>query len=151
MLEELGFRAPDAGREERGAGPVLGDARAVCGVLGRDRDPDSSLLADDFRSLAPGRRGSRRCAGGWSARTPRCAGFAEAIASPKAQLAPADKPRWFVACCRRAVGVGKTELAALVAAYLFGATDRMVRLDMSEYTIPWAAERLCGGDGEEGR
>src|SRR6185369_4348037 len=49
-------------------------------------------------------------------------------------------------------GVGKTELARSVAAYLFGAPDRMVRLDMSEYTDPWAAERLFGGDGtDDGR
>ena len=27
----------------------------------------------------------------------------------------------------------------------------MVRLDMSEYTDPWAAERLFGGGGDEGR
>jgi ATP-dependent Clp protease ATP-binding subunit ClpC len=38
-----------------------------------------------------------------------------------------------------------------VAAYLFGAPDKMVRLDMSEYTDPWAAERLFGGASEDGR
>src|SRR6185369_10123036 len=48
-------------------------------------------------------------------------------------------------------GVGKTELARSVAAYLIGATDRMVRLDMSEYTDPWAAERLFGAGNDEGR
>src|SRR4029079_9928537 len=48
-------------------------------------------------------------------------------------------------------GVGKTELARSVAAYLFGAPDKMIRLDMSEYTDPWAAERLFGGMGDEGR
>lgn len=39
-------------------------------------------------------------------------------------------------------GVGKTELAKQLARYLFGDADRMVRLDMSEYMLPWSASRL---------
>jgi ATP-dependent Clp protease ATP-binding subunit ClpC len=44
-------------------------------------------------------------------------------------------------------GVGKTELARALSQYLFGhgeQADRMVRLDMSEYAGPGAAERLVG-------
>jgi ATP-dependent Clp protease ATP-binding subunit ClpC len=44
-------------------------------------------------------------------------------------------------------GVGKTELARSISQYLFGHgddADRMVRLDMSEYAGPGAAERLLG-------
>ncbi|MFO0628178.1 MAG: AAA family ATPase [Polyangiales bacterium] len=45
-------------------------------------------------------------------------------------------------------GVGKTELARTIAHYLFGSEDRMVRLDMSEYMFPGAAQRLLAtGDG----
>jgi ATP-dependent Clp protease ATP-binding subunit ClpA len=49
-------------------------------------------------------------------------------------------------------GVGKTELARTAwRRYLFGAEERMVRFDMSEYTDVEAAERLIRGtDGAEG-
>ncbi|MBC7817445.1 MAG: ATP-dependent Clp protease ATP-binding subunit [Planctomycetaceae bacterium] len=51
-------------------------------------------------------------------------------------------------------GVGKTELAKAMSRYLFGAdrksaTTRLIRLDMSEYASPWAADRLLlRADGE---
>jgi ATP-dependent Clp protease ATP-binding subunit ClpC len=45
-------------------------------------------------------------------------------------------------------GVGKTELAKQLARYMFGSEDRMIRLDMSEYMMPGAAQRLLEvGDG----
>lgn len=42
-------------------------------------------------------------------------------------------------------GVGKTESTLTLAEYLFGARDRLIRLDMSEYGHPGAASRLIGG------
>nr|BCX01760.1 MAG: hypothetical protein KatS3mg041_1806 [Bacteroidota bacterium] len=46
--------------------------------------------------------------------------------------------------CLGPTGVGKTEFAKTVAAYLFGSPERMVRLDMSEY-MEWNSwERLIG-------
>jgi len=47
-------------------------------------------------------------------------------------------------------GVGKTELAKQIARYLFGADDRLVRVDLSEYMTPGSAARLLevgGGTG----
>lgn len=41
-------------------------------------------------------------------------------------------------------GVGKTELAKALAEYLFGSPDRMIRLDMSEFTELSSVERLIG-------
>jgi ATP-dependent Clp protease ATP-binding subunit ClpB len=41
-------------------------------------------------------------------------------------------------------GVGKTELAKALAAYLFDAEDSMVRIDMSEYMEKHAVARLIG-------
>ena len=49
-------------------------------------------------------------------------------------------------------GVGKTELARAMSRFLFGhgeQADRLLRLDMSEYAGPGAAERLLG-DGRGG-
>lgn len=41
-------------------------------------------------------------------------------------------------------GVGKTELARAISAGLFGSEDRLIRLDMSEYSHDWAVSRLVG-------
>jgi ATP-dependent Clp protease ATP-binding subunit ClpC len=49
-------------------------------------------------------------------------------------------------------GVGKTELSRSLARFLFGAaedSDRFVRLDMSEYSLPGSAERLISGPSGE--
>jgi ATP-dependent Clp protease ATP-binding subunit ClpC len=42
-------------------------------------------------------------------------------------------------------GVGKTELSKALARFLFGSAERMARFDMSEYTDPYAADRLIRG------
>jgi len=39
-------------------------------------------------------------------------------------------------------GVGKTELAKAMSRIMFGSESKMIRLDMSEYHLPWSAERL---------
>jgi hypothetical protein len=41
-------------------------------------------------------------------------------------------------------GVGKTQAAKALAAYLFGDADRLVRFDMNEYVEPGSAARLVG-------
>ena len=49
-------------------------------------------------------------------------------------------------------GVGKTELSRSIARFLFGAaedSERFVRLDMSEYSMPGSAERLISGPSGE--
>ncbi len=39
-------------------------------------------------------------------------------------------------------GVGKTELAKQLAAFMFGSPDRLIRADMSEYMVAGSAQRL---------
>ncbi|HSR96930.1 MAG TPA: AAA family ATPase, partial [Kofleriaceae bacterium] len=146
LLEDL-RAAHDVRRDARGAGPLLGEPELYAAFSWATGIP-IALLADD-RALAKSEVVSalRRRMVGQDAAVQR---VAEAICIAKARLAPADKPLASLLFVGPS-GVGKTELARSVAAYLFGAPDRMVRLDMSEYTDPWAAERLFGGDGEEGR
>jgi ATP-dependent Clp protease ATP-binding subunit ClpC len=147
MLEELRV-AHDTGRGARGAGPVLGESELYAAFAAATGIP-VALLADE-RPL--GRADvvaalRRRMVG----QEPAVRRVADAICVAKARLHPADKPLASLLFVGPS-GVGKTELARSVAAYLFGAPDRMVRLDMSEYTDPWAAERLFGGAGDqEGR
>jgi ATP-dependent Clp protease ATP-binding subunit ClpC len=47
-------------------------------------------------------------------------------------------------------GTGKTELAKTLAEYLFGAADRLIRLDMSEFQAAHSMDKIigAGGDGE---
>jgi ATP-dependent Clp protease ATP-binding subunit ClpA len=44
-------------------------------------------------------------------------------------------------------GVGKTELAKALAEIYFGAKEKMIRLDMSEFATPYDIERLLGNTG----
>ena len=75
---------------------------------------------------------------------------ARVIGITKAGLSEPDRPLGsflFVG----PTGVGKTELARSMARFLFGHTDRLVRLDMSEYSGPDAYGRLIGeGAQDEG-
>ena len=41
-------------------------------------------------------------------------------------------------------GVGKTEMAKVLAESVFGSRDRMIRFDMSEFSSPYAVARLTG-------
>lgn len=47
-------------------------------------------------------------------------------------------------------GVGKTEMAKVLAQFLFGSRDKMIRFDMSEYADLQAVMRLTGDTGGEG-
>ncbi|MGE3311610.1 MAG: AAA family ATPase, partial [Limisphaerales bacterium] len=47
-------------------------------------------------------------------------------------------------------GVGKTELARVLAEYIFGDPGRLVRFDMSEFASVDGFTRLIGGKGENG-
>ena len=77
-----------------------------------------------------------------------CRVIAELIATFKAGLNDPRRPLGTLLFCGP-TGVGKTELAKATAHYLFGSgsdTDCLIRLDMSEYSSPPAAERLLTTD-----
>ncbi len=74
---------------------------------------------------------------------------ANIVSITKAGLSSPDRPLgsfMFVG----PTGVGKTELAKSLAAFLFGSEDRMIRLDMSEYAQSDAYGRLIGEGNQDG-
>src|SRR5262249_4487197 len=78
---------------------------------------------------------------------PACLSAARVLARFKAGLLDPEKPCGSL-FFGGPTGVGKTELAKQLARYMFGAEDRMIRLDMSEYMTPGAAQRLLDvGEG----
>jgi ATP-dependent Clp protease ATP-binding subunit ClpC len=70
-----------------------------------------------------------------------CASAARVLARLKAGLNDPDRPVGTLLFLGP-TGVGKTELARAMAAYLFGDPARMIRLDMSEYMFAGSGQRL---------
>ena len=71
----------------------------------------------------------------------------ERIAMLKAGLTDPERPIG-VFLFAGPTGTGKTELAKSLAEFLFGAADRLIRLDMSEYQTEYSAQRILGGPEE---
>jgi ATP-dependent Clp protease ATP-binding subunit ClpC len=68
----------------------------------------------------------------------------ERIAMLKAGLNDLTKPIG-VLMFAGSTGTGKTELAKTLAEFLFGSTDRMIRLDMSEFQPQESTAKILGG------
>jgi len=72
----------------------------------------------------------------------------ERITMIKAGLTDPDRPQG-VFLFAGPSGIGKTEIARTLAAYLFGSEDRLVRMDMSEFQTPEGYESLLSGDDKQ--
>ncbi len=73
----------------------------------------------------------------------------ERIAMLKAGLNDLTKPIG-VLLFAGSTGTGKTELAKTLAEFLFGSTERMIRLDMSEFQTPESTAKILGGSDRHG-
>lgn len=76
--------------------------------------------------------------------------IAESLRRIRTGLSSREKPISFLFL--GPTGVGKTETAKALASIYFGGEDKMIRLDMSEYTTSDGVKRLLGappGEGEE--
>ena len=77
-------------------------------------------------------------------------GLVDMLGTVKSQLIRSDKPIasfLFIG----PTGVGKTELAKVLAEFMFGNRNRIERFDMSEFSNPMAVNRLIGqGNLNEG-
>ena len=67
----------------------------------------------------------------------------DVVATFKAFLSRGEKPiasLFFIG----PTGVGKTEMAKVMAEYVFGSRKQLIRFDMSEFSDPWSVLRLTG-------
>ena len=71
------------------------------------------------------------------------AAMADVVSLAKARLNAPDRPLATL-LFMGPTGVGKTECAKALAAFLFGREEHLVRLDMNEFGSPAAASRLVG-------
>lgn len=74
-----------------------------------------------------------------------CHSAAEVLARFKAGVNDPEKPLGSLLFVGP-TGVGKTELAKELSRFLFGSTDRLIRLDMSELMLPGSVARLISDE-----
>ncbi|PRP92192.1 ATP-dependent Clp protease ATP-binding subunit ClpC [Enhygromyxa salina] len=146
----------DSGSEDSGAAPptytppgevTLLRAQQASAAFSRYTGLPLELISEE--SVAGPETIAARLRAGVVGQDQSCATAARVLARFKAGLDDPERPvgsLFFVG----PTGVGKTELAKQLARYMFGAADRMIRLDMSEFMLPGSAQRLLAvGPGVE--
>ena len=145
------FREEGPGARERPRAERAVDARvrgAAAGDQGRHRRRGLALDRDPDH-LAQGRGvGEAAAHGGGAAPADRLAGRRDQRGGeghpPHAGRAQEPEPAGGLVPLPRAHGVGKTEVARGLAAFLFGSERNLVRFDMSEYMEKHSVSKLIG-------
>lgn len=86
---------------------------------------------------------TRRIAEGVVGQTAAVEAAADVISVAKSRLNDPDRPLASFLFLG-ATGVGKTEAAKQIAAYLYGGADKLLRFDMNEFVAPYDVARLVG-------
>jgi ATP-dependent Clp protease ATP-binding subunit ClpC len=127
--------------------PTVLRAEAASAAFSRHTGLPLELISAD--SVAGPETIAARLRAGVIGQDQACATAARVLARFKAGLDDPERPVGSLFLVGP-TGVGKTELGKQLARYMFGAAERMIRLDMSEFMLPGAAQRLLAvGPGVE--
>ena len=132
LVRAAALGAVDAGRSEFDAGDVLAALASSSGLPLALLDADVPLRLEDVRAFFEERILEQPDA---------VSCVVERVAMIKAGLTDPTRPLG-VFLFLGPTGTGKTEIAKAFAEFLFGSSDRLVRLDMSEFQTPQSLDRL---------
>lgn len=135
-----GFRFLDwLAQAEPSQGPHELDAAAVTEAFARSTGLPLALISD--REVAGREHVASRLREGVVGQDEACHAAAGVLTRFKAGLCDPERPIGSLFLVGP-TGVGKTELAKQLARVMFSDSERMIRLDMSEYMLPGSGQRL---------
>ena len=141
LVEATSAEAAEQRSKTFDTGDVLATIAASSGLPLAMLDPDEPLELDQLREFFTGRVLGQ----------PEAVDLiVERVAMAKAGLTDPTRPLG-VFLLVGPTGTGKTEIAKALAEFMFGSSNRLVRLDMSEFQTPDSLDRLLADTGVDAR